>query len=211
MSERFMFIGQVRPGRGIAASQVRENAKELASVTGENLIEGSLNIILKRPLMFINKNSIKFNHGQSLLWPASLNGIRVWLYRWSVAPPHVVELLSTVRLREALALNDDDKVIIEMQMADVGSISRAGKLVWNLCWLGRQNWYYTSDSYYSYIEGWCVACGLTQQGTKRSIKQLSFESIKQLSFAFVKKAVTKRVIKKIKSSKLYVSSPRRLH
>lgn len=184
MSERFAFIGQVRSGRGIAASHIRENAKELKDTTGENFIEGSLNIILRRPLIFKNENAIKFDHEHRLLWPASLNGTPAWIYRWKHAPLHIVELLSTVHLRKNLNLRDGDKVKIEMRKEDVEIIPNTGKLTWGLFWLGRRRWYYTNDSYCSRTKKWCKEYGATQQGTEKNMQQLFIAITKAIAKKF---------------------------
>lgn len=180
VSERFTFIGQVRSGRGVAALHIRENAKELKDAIGENLIEGSLNLVLRHPLIFINENAIKFDHDNRFLWPAYLNGIQVWLYRWQHTPLHIVELLSTVHLRKTLNLRDGDKIKVEMRKADVGVVPNVGKLAWNLCWLGRWHWYYTNDSYYFRIKRWGVEYGATQQNTKKSVRHLLVNLVKTI-------------------------------
>jgi hypothetical protein len=132
--------------------------------TKEQFVEGSLNLILKQPLMFANENALKFDDGRRLLWPASLNGLPVWIYRWQHAPLHVVELLSRVHLRQGLGLVDGDLVKVSTKGTNVAIVSPVGRLVWNLCWLGRREWCYTNDRYYFRTKRWCRELGATQKG-----------------------------------------------
>lgn len=164
MAEEFEFVGEVWPGRGRAASHVRENRAELLDKTKEQFVEGSLNLILRQPLMFATKNALKFDDGRRLLWPAALNGLPVWIYRWQNAPLHVVEVLSRVHLRKGLGLRDGDLVKISTKRNNVAIVSPVGRLVWNLCWLGRRDWCYTNDRYYFRTKPWCRELGATQRG-----------------------------------------------
>lgn len=195
-SESFELIGHVISGRGMAASHIRDNADEMRRIIGADLIEGSLNVVFRRPLMLLNENAIKSSNGSRLLWAASLNGIPVWLYRWRHAPLHIVECLSPVHLRTILGLCDGDKVRVEVQRKDIGNISRVGKLVWRFVWLGRQHWCYKNDRYYFRTKKWCIEFGATQRATGKNVRDLVM-------------AVIKAVIKKLPGAKSLVTCLRR--
>jgi SAM-dependent methyltransferase len=163
MAEEFEFVGEVWFGRGRAASHIRENSAELLDKTKEQFVEGSLNLILNQPLRFAIENALEFDDGKRLLWPASLNGLPVWVYRWQHAPLHVVELLSKLHLRTELGLSDGDLVKVSTKRTNVGNVSPVGRLVWNLCWVGRRKWCYTNDRYYFRTKRWCRELGATQK------------------------------------------------
>lgn len=184
MSERLAFVGQVMSGRGEAALHITEYAEELKNTIGGDLVAGSLNVVFKRPFKLVNENAIRFDNEKRLLWPASINGIPVWLYRWRHAPLHIAELLSTVHLRDALRLRDGDEIRIELKKSDINIISPVGRFVWGLCWIGRRPWCYKNHGYYVRTRGWCIRCGATQQDIQESGWDLSMA---------IAKAVGKRI------------------
>ena len=168
MSERLAIVGQVMSGRGRAAVEVSGHAEELKSILGADLIAGSLNVVFKRPIKLVNEKAIRFDNEKRLLWPASVNGVSVWLYRWRHAPLHIAELLSTVHLRDALGLADGDEIILELRKADVDRVPVIGKFVWGLCWIGRRQWCYKNHNYYARTRGCCINFGATQQDIQGS-------------------------------------------
>lgn len=153
-SGRGYHVGEIISGRGRGGPHIREHAAELKNTTGEDSVEGTLNVVFKRPLMLVNDNAIKFNNGKCLLWLASLNGISVWLYRWQHVPLHTVGLIAAVPL--------------ELEQADVRIVPFVRKFVWGLCWLGRQRWCYTSDVYYFRTREWFVRLGATQKTQRKT-------------------------------------------
>lgn len=175
-----MIVGQVISGRGNAASHLRNSAAELKKIAGADLVEGSLNILLKRPLKLANGRAAKFDHGHRLLWKAYLNGKPVWLYRWQHAPLHVIEVLSPINFRKTYGLHDGDKVIIQPEMLAVEAIPRFSILVWSLLWMGRRAWCYTHDRYYFHTMGWGRRFGATQEDMDQRMGGQAMEKIKSL-------------------------------
>jgi hypothetical protein len=169
--------GRVISGRGEATSNMRENALEVGRALGEKLVEGSLNVILKRPLMLRSDFAIKTRFSRAappqLEWPGQLNGQEVWLHRWHNAPLHIVEALSAVHLRTHLNLADGDEVKITVRERDVGPISRVGRLTWILFWSGRTRWTYTHDRYVEPAQRWCTEYGATQLDTDKNCRDLA--------------------------------------
>jgi hypothetical protein len=187
-SETLKLSGQVTSGRGLGTSNIGRNAAQIRDAIGVAVVEGSLNILLNRPVMFANDTAIRmhFDKGEPRLdWPGKLNGIDVWVHRWQSAPLHIVELLSAVHLRSHLKLSNGDKVQIEVRKCDVERIATVGRLTWALFWLGRKSWTYLSrrDGYIFRIQWWCKRFGATQCGTERNCRDLSM-------------ALTKTAIKK---------------
>ncbi|MET0341049.1 MAG: hypothetical protein ABW252_08600 [Polyangiales bacterium] len=139
------------------------SASELRVLLGEELVPGSLNVILNRPFRFAEAAAVSFDAGARLLWPASIHGTPVWIYRWRRAPLHVVEVLATVRLRETFALHDDAAVAIRVSSERIGAVSWASTLAWSAFWLGRREWCYSNDRYYQRTARWCRRLGATQE------------------------------------------------
>lgn len=155
-------VGTVAPGRGVATRRVTEFAGELCEIVGRELYPGSLNVVLNAPLRLDEAAGSRFDGGRRLLWPAMLDGVEVWLYRYRRAPLHVFEVVSTVRLRDALSLVDGQTVTIKIRDEGIGEISFFDKLVWSAFWLGRRKWYYSHDGYGLMTERWCIRLGAAQ-------------------------------------------------
>jgi hypothetical protein len=77
-----------------------------------------------------------------MTWPAILNGRRVLVYRWSMTPLHVFELLCDVRLRDSLKLVDGQVVELSIEKRYIEDMGRFESLWWSLLWSGREGWYY---------------------------------------------------------------------
>jgi hypothetical protein len=104
-----------------------------------------------------------FDGGRRSLWPATVNGVDVWIYRWTSCPLHVVEIVSSVHLRLHLLLCDGDDVVLRVSNALVGSVGAADRLVWAVCWLGRRHWAYSRNAYFQRIEDMASRLGAAQR------------------------------------------------
>jgi hypothetical protein len=154
--------GTVVMGRGNARKHLAQSRQELRELLGTELFPGSLNVILKRPLRLREAAALRFDSGMRLLWPATMNGAPVWLYRWRWAPLHVVEVLSTVGLRQTFQLVDGSAVTLSISSERLGAVSLLSTLAWSAFWLGRRDWCYSNDRYYRRTTSWCRRLGATQ-------------------------------------------------
>jgi hypothetical protein len=198
-SETLKLSGQATTGRGKETSILPRNAGNIRDALGIDVVEGPLNILLKRPLMLADKTAIYMSLDTGLLcsyWPGRLNGTDVWVQRSPTAPLHVVELLSTVPLRKQLHLSDGDNVELEVRTCDVEPISNANRLAWTVFWLGRKNWIYTRNSYCDSAERWCKRFGGIQGGTEENCRDLLA-------------AMAKALIRRIPGARLLVAYPLR--
>jgi CTP-dependent riboflavin kinase len=157
-------VGLVTSGRGIARAFVGENQQRLKETLGADLVEGSLNVVLQRPLHLRARDGVMFGNGGRFFWPAMIGGRPVWASRWRHSPLHVLELFSDVRLRDALNLRDSDRVAIALRRTDVAPLSMAARIAWMIWWEGRQGWYYTGDRYKEHAKKWCRHFAATQSG-----------------------------------------------
>jgi len=155
--------GKVVGGRGKAAVQIAQNSEAIAKAIGAQPFAGSLNLVLDKPVRFVESEATFFDNGFRMLWPATLNGIPVWLYRWKHTSLHVVEIISPINLRDTLRVGENQKVTIALPENIVDKISFSQNIIWAAVWAGRRNWCYTRDSYYYKFLNFCRASGATQQ------------------------------------------------
>jgi len=156
--------GTILSGRGSASSHISHSSIEIKQLTGETVFTGSLNVILNQPILLSDATSLKFDKNQRLLWPARLCNIPVWIYRWQHAPLHVLEILSSINLRDRLSLRDGATVIIDIEETYTAPISLLGRVTWTCIWWGRPSWCYKRDRYYAKVKKWGILLGATQLG-----------------------------------------------
>jgi Methyltransferase domain len=149
------FEGQVVSGRGLATAELVKLREQVQAIVKEPLHPGSLNIVLNRPVRFLDPAGFAFDLNYRSLWRASLSGIDVWVYRWRESPLHVVEILSSVYLRERLNLKNGDTVTLRISRAQIGKLHYLERLIWALLWTGRRHWFYL----YKFYSGRTVRLG----------------------------------------------------
>lgn len=160
--------GTVVSGRGQSTTYIRVHSAELKQKLSEDLVEGSLNVILDRPVKLTVESAILFDDGKRLLWPATIEGQRGWAFRWVRAPLHVLEFVATVHLRQSLDLKDGSTVRIGIRSTDIASVSLAGRLAWFAIWAGRRHWFYSGSVYKEFAKRWARRFGATQPGAVKA-------------------------------------------
>jgi hypothetical protein len=155
--------GQVVCGRGLAAPELVTLIEQVLAIVKEPLCPGSLNIVLTRPVRLLDTAGFAFDRGYRTLWPASLGGINVWVYRWRESPLHVVEILSSVYLRGRLNLKNGDAVTLRMNIAQIGELHFFERFIWALLWTGRRHWFYSYKLYSNRTVRLGKALGATQE------------------------------------------------
>ncbi|MGH6683333.1 MAG: hypothetical protein ACRECA_05320 [Pseudolabrys sp.] len=163
--------GRVRSGRGMASAQLAGFMTELEKVTHEAIRPGTLNIILDRPMRLNEAEAFFFDRNSRMVWPARLNDMNVWVYRWKHSALHVVEVLSSVNLRSCFDLKDGDRLTLTMLPGHIDRIGAVAAIVWAIVWFGRQDLCYTNDRYYFAFHKFCQTLGATQQSFARSLKE----------------------------------------
>lgn len=172
--------GTVVSGRGEASRRLVDAAAELKSITNEALIPGSLNVVLGRPVWLAPDRAIAFAHGRWLLWRGWLNGLPVWLFRWSIAPLHIVEILSSFHLRSTFNLRDGHQVRIKLDIDQLRPVPWPAKFAWALIWAGRKTWCYSNDAYYDFVRAWGVQLGATQSGGSQEMIEMIGTRVKSV-------------------------------
>lgn len=173
-------VGVVSSGYGVARERIQSNSSQLKALTGELLLNGSLNVVLAVPAQFVVANALLLGN-KSMIWRASIGDLPVWLYRWRSAPLHVVEILGSTHLRETLHLRDGDEVAIYVSENDLQKISFFAKAGWVIFWLGRRHWYYKYRRYSWQAESWSRLFGANQSGTFASLVKAKLKSNEMLS------------------------------
>ena len=156
--------GQVVAGRGLAAPELVTLREQVQAIVKEPLCPGSLNIVLNRPVRLLDTAGFAFDGDYRTLWRASLGGINVWVYRWSESPLHVVEILSSVYLRERLNLENGDTVTLRISRRQIGKIHFLQRCIWAALWAGRRHWFYSHESYSNHTVRFGKELGATQGG-----------------------------------------------
>ena len=155
--------GQVVRGRGLAAPELRTLSAQVQAIVKEPLCPGSLNIVLNGPVRLLDTTGFSFDRDYRTLWRASLGGIDVWVYRWRESPLHVVEILSSVYLRERLNLKNGDAVTLRISRAQIGKVRYLERLIWSLLWTGRRRWFYLYKFYSNRTVRFGKDLGATQE------------------------------------------------
>ena len=178
MSVRIQVIGQVVSGRGIGKHQVLRCRAELHAIVKKSLYPGTLNILLNRPLRLLDAAGFTFDCENKMVWPASLSGEDVWIYRWRGCPLHVVGVLSPICLRERFNLKDGDDVTLGLSNGQIGAINTLGRLAWAALWIGRRNSFFLRDTCHTGLNRtmtWSKKLGaLQQQPEVKGARQLVF-------------------------------------
>ncbi len=185
MPEGIQIIGQVASGRGMGTDRVIRFKHELYAIIKQFLYPGTLNILLNRPVRLPDSLGFTFDHDGGKVWPASLNGVDVWIYRWRGCPLHIAEVLSPYCLRDRLNLKDGDDVTLGLSDEQADEINPLGRIAWAALWLGRRDSYFLRDSCHTGQNKtmlWSKKLGaLQQQPEVKGALQLSLLVLKKIS------------------------------
>jgi hypothetical protein len=155
--------GQVVSGRGMAALELLTLREQVQAIVKEPLCPGSLNITLNHPVRLLDAAGFAFDLDYRTLWRASLGGIDVWVYRWRESPLHIVEILSSVCLRDRLNLKNGDTVTLRISRGQIEKIHFLERFIWAALWTGRRHWFYSYNFYSNHTVRFGKELGATQE------------------------------------------------
>jgi len=135
----------VLPGRGKGARSVNRLDERLQQTLGIVAYPGTFNLVASEPVRFVRAKNSKYRIGRKHLYPAEIQGTKVWVYRWKHAPYHVFEIISAHKLREKLKLDDHDECELVVNEEDVLAPNMLQKLFWNIFWKGRESDFYSNS------------------------------------------------------------------
>ena len=133
--------GVVRAGRGKGANAINENSDRIAEVLGATPYPGTLNVILNRPLTL--KGGVPLDAKAKHFGVYSeINGTPCLIERWKGGPLHVLEIVSSAFLREALGLKDGQIVELSVPKGSLVEPSGWRSWLWSLFYKNRPEGYY---------------------------------------------------------------------
>ena len=100
------------PGSAKASGLMSRHLAELRNLTGLDLVLGTLNIRLERPIRLRETIPWKGWGSPAYMCPVSLLGHRAFAYRYSDMPPDRIEILSDTHFRSMHQLRDRDEVVV---------------------------------------------------------------------------------------------------
>ncbi len=152
-SHAVTIVGQVLSGRGRAAKVFEDFGGDISESVGCKPLPGSLNVVLNRPIALNPALGTTFDQSRRFLWRVSVQGIRVplFVYRWNGCPLHVIEIVSTVYLRDALKLTDGSTLAIQVDEKLIHSLGPVTRSVWRVLWHRRESWYYQCEHYKTFL------------------------------------------------------------
>ncbi len=141
--------GRVASGAGIAASVFDKAREDLTGYFGAPPHSGTLNILLRRPLLLRPEAAIPFaaspvlrGHGA---WPVRLLGHPGLLVRWAWCPLHIAEIVSPAGFRAACGLDDGARVALELDDRIVARLPARGLIAWTAMWALNRRGYLDKD------------------------------------------------------------------
>lgn len=169
---------KVKSGRGKASSHVECMHGEIEEKLNFNPYPGTMNLVSSIPYLLNDSSSVKVASGERLFWPALINGFPVYVYRWKHAPLHVFEILSEVKIRDAISVEDEATVFLTIDETHIGKINFLPKVAWFVIWWKRCEWSYKKNSYYRLTMPFAKIMGATQLSRKEyGVKLFLKESI----------------------------------
>lgn len=115
---------------------------------------GTLNLVSKTPVHLDGEKCISFENGKRRLWPARMADRNVYVYRTRSQPDHIFEVVSDVRLRDALSEAEVENLELAIEPAFVVPLNGWQKFLWRKFWSGRETDYYNDDQYLRFAKKW---------------------------------------------------------
>lgn len=129
-------------GRGKARKHFERCAQELEQQSGNTFFPGTLNLVAKNPLQLALEKGRLFDKEKRCLWPALLNGYKVYIYRYVGCPLHIFEIAADTNLRETLGVETGARVTLEVPAESVHMMKDMIVHQWNILWKGRETLYF---------------------------------------------------------------------
>lgn len=141
--------GKIISGRSRAPEDIMPFENEINNVLGGTVYPGTLNLVLNTPILLNLDAGYSFNNGKRYLWKVtgSSSTPPIYICRWLGCPMHVIELISTVKIRDIYNLQDGENFSLDIDNSIVKAIPIHRKIAWYALWKYRSAWYYQKNSY----------------------------------------------------------------
>lgn len=140
------FEATVIKGRGLATKRI-EILQSHLNIADYKIYPGSLNSVLKRPILFEKQSAVLNVENNWYFWNIKVNGVDCLAYRYPMCPFHILEIVSKHKLRTHLGLKEGDPIQIEIGNEILATLTWVQVLLWNIAWKGRESLYYSSNLY----------------------------------------------------------------
>jgi len=149
MRKNIKLSGKVVSGRSRSSEDISQSEERINKIIGAKLYLGTLNLVLEKPIMLTVSQGHSFDDKRRYLWRVSGpdQSLPLYIYRWIGCPLHIVELISTVKLRTVHELNEGSTFQIGIDPDYVLPVSIEKYLAWFFLWKGRTSWYYKKETY----------------------------------------------------------------
>jgi CTP-dependent riboflavin kinase len=143
-----VIFGRAVSGRGNATSQLDWSDPRFYEGLGASPVHGTFNVLLDEPLLLVSDGQEDFTAFHRLFVRGTLEGGgEVLIHRWRGAPLHVLEIVSSRKIRDVLGLQDHGAVSLIIAEKRLAPISFARWLAHMLVWKWREEWYYKHEWY----------------------------------------------------------------
>lgn len=140
--------GKAVSGRRNATGQLDWSDPRFLGILGAPPIPGTFNILLDEPLLLVGDDEEDFQALHRIFLRGRLEGVgEVLIHRWRGAPLHVLEIVSSRRIRELLGIEDYGVVSVVIAKKRLVAIPIMRRLAHALVWKWREEWYYKYDWY----------------------------------------------------------------
>jgi hypothetical protein len=140
-SKTLTLPGLIVSGRGVGAGMVEANQDVICDILGATPYPGTLNVVLDAPLLLKKAHQLDAK-GKLFGVQGFINGVSCLMYRFHGAPLHVVEVISSVHLRNTLELKDDQAIEVVLPQENTATPSPQRRRLWELFYGRRLQAYY---------------------------------------------------------------------
>ncbi|MCO5135083.1 MAG: hypothetical protein M9908_12215 [Phyllobacteriaceae bacterium] len=144
---------QIVSGRGKAGGHFERIGRKSASAW-DHALSRYAESGFENPVHLDGEKCISFENGKRRLWPARMADRNVYVYRTRSQPDHIFEVVSDVRLRDALSEAEVENLELAIEPAFVVPLNGWQKFLWRKFWSGRETDYYNDDQYLRFAKKW---------------------------------------------------------
>ena len=147
-SSHRIISGKAVSGRGNATGQLDWSDPRFQEGLGAPPVPGTFNMVLDEPVLLVADANEDFRTVHRIFVRGRLEGVGdVLIHRWRGAPLHVLEILSSRRIREVLDIGDHSAVSVVIAKTRLATIPIMRRFAHALLWKWREEWYYKHDWY----------------------------------------------------------------